>query len=146
MNIPNEMVSYIFEYIPLHIKLQLHLNKYFNNLNKNNLNKNVIIIQQFIKNTKIPSKIKNILDNDFDIHHNINERILKRYLIINYPIEYIHGNIKLALKKLPNIDNKTKDQLLELINNFNNKKINYNYYINKYVNILTIEELSYVGL
>jgi len=146
MNIPNEIINNIFEYIPLHIKLLKPLNKKYNKLNNIKLNKNILILQRFIISTKIPIVIKKILDYNFEPYFNINEKIMKRYLIRYYPKEFIKENIKLSIKKLPRLSFDKKYKLLKLINNFNNPYINNNYYINNYINILDINELCYVGL
>jgi hypothetical protein len=145
MNIPFDVIKCIYDFIPLHNRLLLPLNKEFNNINKKLLNKNIIIIQRFIKNTKIPRNIINILDDDFGTYHDINEKMLKRYYIRYYPHEFIKSNIKLSVKKIPNLDNNKEEQLKSLVELMDNPNINYNYFINKYINILTIDEICYVG-
>jgi len=118
------------------------INKYFNNKFNQNVYYNVIILQRFCLNYSLPTIFNSNID-IFSTNINIEIAFKKRFWIRKYPKDYIKPTIKLSIKKLKKISNQfTLNNLSELLNT---KNKNDNYFINKYVSILTLDELEYVG-
>jgi hypothetical protein len=143
--LPNELV---YEILTNYVNVTniYIINKEFNIYFNIKINKNIKIIQKFNKYIRIPNVICDLLHNEID-NPMVNDCIIKRFWIQNYPYKYIIPNIKLAANKVPpTMNTKRRDELTKLNNEIvmgNNK--NLNYFINKYVSILTVEELLFVG-
>jgi len=143
--LPDELLYEIFTiYIPLN-KIYL-INKKYNNYFNNKVNKNIRIIQRFNKRIDITEKEKKILYDDFD-NTIIDDYIIQRFWIRTYPKDYIISNIRLSVEKLsPRLDNIVLEKLIKLNKELDmNTDKNVNYFINKYVSILPVDKLLYIG-